>query len=91
MPYGPTARLDGLVTIGVDEVSWRRHHNYLTLVADRTSKKIFWGAPGKDTATLDAFFDDLGSERAAQIEAVSMTWAPRSTRACAPRGTLTRR
>jgi len=65
-------RLDGLVTIGVDEVSWRRHHNYLTLVADHTSKKIVWGAPGKDTATLDAFFDDLGPERAAQIQAVSM-------------------
>ncbi len=65
-------RLDGLVTIGVDEVSWRRHHNYLTLVADHTSKKIVWGAPGKDTATLDAFFEALGPERAAQIEAVSM-------------------
>ncbi len=65
-------RLDGLVNIGVDEVSWRRHHNYLTLVADHTSKKIVWGAPGKDTATLDAFFDDLGPERAAQLEAVSM-------------------
>jgi transposase len=26
-------RLDGLVNIGVDEVSWRRHHRYLTLVA----------------------------------------------------------
>jgi len=47
----------------------RRH---LTLVADHTSKKIVWGAPGKDTATLDAFFDDLGPERAAQLEAVSM-------------------
>jgi transposase len=65
-------RLDGLVNIGVDEVSWRRHHSYLTLVADHTGKKIVWGAPGKDTATLDAFFDDLGPERAAQIEAVSM-------------------
>ena len=65
-------RLDGLVSIGVDEVSWRRHHNYLTLVADHAGKKIVWGADGKDTATLDAFFDELGSERAAQIEAVSM-------------------
>jgi hypothetical protein len=65
-------RLDGLVNIGVDEVSWRRHHNYLTLVAEHTSKKIVWGAPGKDTATLDAFFDDLGPERAAQLQAVSM-------------------
>ena len=31
-----------------------------------------WGAEGKDTATLDAFFDQLGSERAAGIETVSM-------------------
>ena len=66
------ARLDGLVTIGVDEVSWRRHHNYLTLVADHAGKKIVWGAPGKDTATLDAFFDELGPERAGRLEAVSM-------------------
>ncbi len=25
------ARLDGLVLIGVDEVSWKRHHHYLSL------------------------------------------------------------
>jgi transposase len=66
------ARLDGLVNIGVDEVSWRRHHHYLTLVADHDAKKIVWGAPGKDTATLDAFFDDLGADRAGRLEAVSM-------------------
>lgn len=65
-------RLDGLVSIGVDEVSWRRHHPYLTLVTDHSGKKIVWGAEGKDTATLDAFFDELGSERAAQLESVSM-------------------
>jgi len=65
-------RLDGLVNIGVDEVSWRRHHHYLTLVADHTAKKIVWGAPGKDTATLDKFFTELGDERAGQIAAVSM-------------------
>ena len=65
-------RLDGLVNIGVDEVSWRRHHRYLTLVADHTGKKIVWGAPGKDTATLDTFFAELGDQRAAQIAAVSM-------------------
>ena len=66
------ARLDGLVSIGVDEVSWKRHHNYLTLLTDHTGKKIVWGAEGKDTATLDAFFAELGSERADQLEAVSM-------------------
>ncbi len=66
------ARLDGLVSIGGDEVSWKRHHNYLTLVTDHTGKQIVWGAEGKDTATLDAFFAELGPERAAALEAVSM-------------------
>jgi transposase len=66
------ARLDGLVSIGVDEVSWKRHHNYLTLVTDHTAKKIVWGAEGKDTATLDAFFAELGGERAGQLQAVSL-------------------
>lgn len=66
------SRLDGLVSIGVDEVSWRRHHRYLTLITDHTGKKIIWGAPGKDAATMDAFFDELGAQRAAQLEAVSM-------------------
>ena len=65
-------RLDGLVNIGVDEISWRKHHKYLTLVTDHTRRKVVWGKEGKDTATLDAFFDDLGPDRAAAIEAVSM-------------------
>jgi len=65
-------RLDGLVNIGVDEVSWKRQHNYLTLVTDHDAKKIVWGAAGKDTATLDGFFDELGQARSAGIEAVSM-------------------
>ena len=53
-------------------MSWKRHHHYLTLVTDHEAKKIVWGAEGKDTATLDAFFDQLGSDRAAGIETVSM-------------------
>jgi transposase len=65
-------RLDGLVNIGVDEISWRKHHKYLTLVTDHTRRKVVWGKAGKDTATLDAFFDELAPDRAAAIEAVSM-------------------
>lgn len=66
------ARLDGLVSIGVDEVSWRRRHNYLTLITDHTGKKIVWGIEGKDAATLDEFFADLGAERADRLEAISL-------------------
>ncbi|HEY5186415.1 MAG TPA: ISL3 family transposase [Actinomycetes bacterium] len=69
-------RLDGLVSIGVDEVSWRKHHRYLTLVTDHRGKKIVWGAEGKDTATLDAFFDELGETRSAALQAVSMDMGP---------------
>lgn len=65
-------RLDDLFTIGVDEVSWKKHHNYLTLVADHDSGDIVWGDEGKDTKTLDGFFDELGTARSEQVEAVSM-------------------
>ena len=84
-------RLAGLVTIGVDEVSWRKHHHYLTLVTDHGRKKIVWGKPGKDTATLDAFFAELGNQRAAGLDAVSMDMGPafaRSVRTHAPQATI---
>jgi transposase len=35
-----------------------------------------WGKAGRDAATLDAFFDELGAERAERIEAVSMDIGP---------------
>lgn len=69
-------RLEDLVHIGVDELSWKKHHHYLTLLTDHDSKKVVWGKAGRDAATLDAFFDELGSERAARIEAVSMDMGP---------------
>lgn len=81
-------RLSGLVDIGVDEISWRRHHQYLTLVSDHRTGKIVWGAPGKKAATLDGFFTDaLPPGRAEAIEAVSMDLGPafvKSVRAHAP-------
>lgn len=69
-------RLDGLYEIGVDEISWRKHHNYLTLVADHASGKVVWGAEGRDSGTLDGFFDELGEARSAQLTAVSMDMGP---------------
>lgn len=66
-------RLDGLKAAGVDEVSWKKRHHYLTLVSDhRARPRIVWGASGRDAATLDQFFAELGPERSAQLEAVSI-------------------
>jgi len=65
-------RLEGLFRIGVDEISWRKHHKYLTLVVHHDRGKVIWGAKGKEAVTLDTFFDELGPERSAQLAAVSL-------------------
>jgi transposase len=60
-------RLSDLYDIGVDEVSWKRQHNYLTLVADHRAGKIVWGTAGAGEQAADRFFAELdpGSPRAA--------------------------
>lgn len=69
-------RLDGLFVVGVDEVSWRKGHSYLTLVSDHRRGKFVWGKEGKDAATLDCFFDELGEARSEAITAMSMDMGP---------------
>jgi transposase len=67
------ARLDGLVRIGVDEVSWRKGHRYLTVVADHDRDgAVVWAAEGKNAKTLEAFYDELGAAGCAQLQAVSL-------------------
>ena len=64
-------RLDGLVMIGVDEISYRKGQRYLTSVADHRTGAIVWTRPGRNAATLQAFFAELG-DRKASIRAVSI-------------------
>jgi len=64
-------RLEGLRRIGIDEISYKRGHRYLTVVVDHDSGALVWAAPGRDEATLRRFFDALGAERAARITHVS--------------------
>jgi transposase len=65
-------RLNNLFVIGVDEVAWRKGHSYVTLVSSQSTGRFVWGKAGKDTETLDCFFDELGQQRSEAIEAVSM-------------------
>jgi transposase len=65
-------RLDGLRRIGVDEISYKHGHKYLTIVVDHDSGDVVWAAEGKNAATLTAFYDLLGPDRCARLEAVSM-------------------
>ena len=52
-------RLEGLFEIGIDEVSWRKQHRYLTLVVDHQRRRVVWGAPGAGAKAADAFFAEL--------------------------------
>jgi transposase len=66
-----TDQLAGLRRIGIDEISYKRHHRYLTVVVDHDRRRLVWAAPGRDTHTLRRFFDQLGAARSAQITHVS--------------------
>ena len=81
-------RLNGIYRIGVDEVSYRKGYRYLTVVADHDQEgAVIWAGEGKGAATLEAFYDELGDERSAQLEAVSMDLGrayPKATNTKAP-------
>jgi len=65
-------RLAGLRHIGIDELSYRKGHRYITLVVDQDTGMPVWAADGKNAETLGAFFDELGPERCQLIKAVSI-------------------
>jgi transposase len=67
--------LDGLRRIGIDEISHRKGHRYLTVVVDHHTGRLVWAAPGRDRKTVLQFFDALGEERCKQIELVSADMA----------------
>jgi transposase len=64
-------RFAGLRRIGIDEISYKKGHKYLTVVVDHDTGRLVWAADGHDAATLETFFDQLGPERSAQITHVS--------------------
>lgn len=63
--------LAGLRRIGIDELSHRKGQKYITVVVDHATGRLVWAAPGRDRATVERFFDDLGEERARELEFVT--------------------
>jgi transposase len=64
--------LDGLEFIGIDELSYRRHHEYLTVVVDHVQQRVVWVSEGKNVATVGRFFDALGPERTTRLKCVTV-------------------
>jgi transposase len=61
----------GLSRIGIDEMSYKRGHRYLTVVVDHDSGRLVWATVGRDKATLERFFELLGPERCRSVRLVS--------------------
>lgn len=68
----PEEPLTGLTAVGVDELSYRKQHHYVTLVTDHLNRRIVWGKKGRSAETLEAFFEELGAEGREQLRLVSM-------------------
>lgn len=71
--------LKGLSAIGVDEIAWKKGHNYLTLVyqIDEGSRRLLWVGQKRTVKTLLRFFKWLGPNRAAELKfACSDMWKP---------------
>ena len=69
-------RLNNLYFIGVDEVSYRKGHKYLTIVADHLTGKPVFITEGRSQESLGKYFDELGPERAKELAGVSMDMCP---------------
>lgn len=74
--YLDDERLDGIFHLGVDEISYKRGHHYLTVIASHDTGRVVDVAIGRSQAALDGFFERLGPDRCAQIRAITMDMAP---------------
>jgi len=62
--------------IGVDETSFQKRHEYVTTVTDLDGR-LLYVADDRRRESLDGFFQSLGSERCAKLEAIAMDmWSP---------------
>lgn len=64
----------GLRRIGIDEISYKRGHKYLTVVVDHDTGRLVWATPGRTRGAVHAFFDALeasGGGRCGQVTHVS--------------------
>ena len=66
-----------LRTLGIDEVSRKKGHRYLTLVYDLERDRLVWVGKDRTRETVRAFFREIEKRRNGRIQAISMDmWTP---------------
>ena len=58
--------------VGVDETSFQKRHEYVTVVCDPVRAVVLFVADGRSADSLSGFFDPLTTAERARIEAVAM-------------------
>ena len=66
--------LEGVASIGVDEIAWQSGHRYLTLVyqLDAGRRRLLWVGQERKIMTLESFFKWFGQERSARLQVVCL-------------------
>lgn len=69
--------LSGVTHIGIDEISRKRGHVYVTNVYDLKARRLPWSGEGRAQATLGVFFKWFGQEGTARLEGICRDmWLP---------------
>jgi len=67
-------KLDAPKRIGVDETSFKKGHDYVTVVSE--GKRVLHVTDERKTSSLDHYYDSLTTEQKAGIESISMDMWP---------------
>ena len=62
--------LTGVTDLGIDEVSEKKGHRYLTLVTDLKKRRIIWVGRNRDRAVLKKFFHWFGKKRTRRLKCI---------------------
>ena len=76
--YGLEHReLGTILHIGVDEISRKKGHHYLTMVYDLEKKRLLWSGKGRKEESLKEFFRLYGDQLRGTVQGVCCDmWAP---------------
>lgn len=71
--------LANVVSLGIDEIAWKKGHRYLTLVyqIDAGCKRLLWVGKERTQRTLRQFFEEFGEKRSKNLRFIcSDMWRP---------------
>ena len=63
-------KLDGITRLGIDEVSYKKGHKYLTLVTDLDGRRVIYATHGNDGKAISRFLTWFGPKRCRRIKVV---------------------